>query len=473
MVMDIGHRGPSSPADFRWPEESVLVEALARAIRPEQIDAALAIPGRKKRRLRRLPPSAVVWLVICFGVWGQDNIPTIWRRLGGTLRALLGALDGLRPPVKSALSQARQRLGAAPMHRLFRMVAGPMATQQTVGAFYKGMRIRAIDGVHLDVVDTPANAVAFGRPSTTRNGEAVAGGYPAVLVVYLCETGTHAIQDLVIRPCNSSERPSARHLLTEVPSGDLLLWDSGFYGYKLLAQAMDQGVHVLGPVPSGVLTRPIKRLWDGSYLAKIYPSKYARQKDRDGLIVRILEYTFDDPNRPGHGERHRLATTLLDEKQCPATELICLYHERWEIEIANDELKTHQLARLVDLRSRTPGGVRQEIYGILLAYNAARALMHEAALAEQIDPRRLSFLDSLRIIRDTVADMRNACVEKLPVLYRGLLKLIGHCRLPPREGRINPRVIKRKMSKWLKKRPQHYRPPQPEKPFDKAVVMLN
>jgi len=473
MVKAIGHGRPSSPADFRWPEESVLVEALARTIRPEQIDAVLASHGPRKRRTRRLPLAAVVWLVICFGVWSQDNIPTIWRRLGGTLRAMFAALTPRRPPVKSAFSQARQRLGAAPMHRLFRLAARPIATEQTVGPFYKGMRMRAIDGVHLDVVDTPANAAAFGRPSTTRNGEAVAGGYPAVLVVYLCETGTHAIQELVIRPCNSSERPSARYLLKQVPPGDLLLWDSGFYSYALLAQALDQGVHVLGPVPSGVVLRPIKRLSDGSYLAKIYPSQYARQKDRDGRIVRILEYTFDDPNRPGHGERHRLVTTLLDEKEYPARELIGLYHERWEIEIANDELKTHQLARLVDLRSRTPGGVRQEIYGVLLAYNAVRGVMHEAALAERIDPRRLSFLDSLRIIRDAVTDMRNARAEQLPVMYRGLLKLIGQCRLPPRDGRINPRVIKRKMSKWLKKRPEHYRPPQPKKNFDKAVVMLN
>ena len=469
----IGQGRPATPIGFLWPEESVVLEALARTIRPEQIDAVLAIRGPKQRRNRRLPLAAVVWLVICLGVWGQDNIPTIWRRLGGTLRALFAALDGQRPPVKSAFSQARQRLGAAPMGRLFRQTARPIATEQTVGAFYKGMRMRAIDGVHLDVVDTPANAAAFGRPSTTRNGEAVAAGYPKVLVVYLCETGTHAIGDLVIRPCNSSERPAALWLLSQVPPGDLLLWDSGFYSCKLLAAAMDRGVQVLGPVPSGVVLRPIKRLSDGSYLAKTYPSQYARDKDRQGRIVRILEYTFDDPNRTGHGERHRLVTTLLDEKEHPALELICLYHERWEIEIANDELKTHQLARLVDLRSRTPGGVRQEIYGVMLAYNAVRWLMHEAALAEQIDPRRLSFLDSLRGIRDVVHDTRNARSEQLPVLYRGLLKLIGQCRLPPRDGRINPRVIKRKMSKWLKKRPEHYRPPQPEKPFDEAVVMLN
>lgn len=469
----IGQGRPSAPVRFCWPEKRILLEALAATIRPEQMAAALAATGRTERRRRRVPAMAVVWLIICFGIWSEANIPTIWRRLGGTLRGLLAALDKQRPPAKSAFSQARGRLGVVPLRELFRQTARPMATEQTVGAFYKGLRMRAIDGVHLDVVDTPANAAAFGRPSTTRNGEAVAGGYPQVLVVYLCETGTHAIQSLVIRPGNSSEKRPARWLLAQVPAGDLLLWDSGFYSYRLLADAMDRGVEVLGPVPANVVLKPIQRLSDGSYLAKVYPTAYARQKDRGGRIVRILEYTFDDPARPGHGERHRLVTTLLDERRYPARELIGLYHERWEIEIANDELKTHQLARLVDLRSRTPAGVRQEIYGVLLAYNAVRGLMHEAASAEQIDPRRLSFLDSLRVIQDTVGDMRNARTEHLPFIYRGMLALIAQQRLPPRDGRINPRVIKRKMSKWLKKRPEHYRPPQPKKTFDEAVVMLN
>jgi hypothetical protein len=415
----------------------------------------------------------VVWLVIALGIWSTANIPTIWRRLSGTLRALLGALGRRRPPVKSAFSQARQRLGPAPVRRLFRLTAGPMATAQTIGAFYKGMRMNLIDGVHLDVPDTPANAAAFGRPSTTRNGEAVAGGYPQILVVYLNEAGTHAIREALIRRATSSEQPAARLLLQHVAADDLVLWDTGFYGYPLLAEAMARSLHVLGRVPSTPKFTPVKKLSDGSYLAKVFEDPNDRKADRGGLLVRVIEYTLEDPARPGHRQRHRLVTTLLDEREHPALELVCLYHERWEIEIANDELKTHQLARWVDLRSRTPCGVVQELYGVLLAYNAVRGVMHEAALAEGIDPGRLSFLDSVRIIQDTVADMRNARAEQLPILYQGMLQLIGQCRLPPRDGRINPRVIKRKMSKWLKKRPEHYRPPQPVKTFREAVVMLN
>jgi len=469
----IGHGRSASPAGFRWPEVAVVLEALSTRIPPQKIKAALAVTGRREQRVRRLPAVAVVWLVIALGIWSEANVSTIWRRLNGTLRALLRARERQRPPVKSAFSEARRRLGAAPLRQLFRQTGGPMATAQTIGAFYQGMRINVIDGVHLDIPDTPANAQAFGRPSTTRHGESMAGGYPQILVVYLHEAGTHAIREALIRRATAREQPAARALLQDVAAGDLVLWDSGFYSYALLAEAVRLGRPVLGPVPAHVVLKPRERLSDGSYLAKVYEDPHHRGADRGGLVVRVIEYTLDDPARPGHQERHRLVTTLLDPQLYPARELVCLYHERWEIEIANDELKTHQLARWVDLRSRTPCGVVQELYGVLLAYNAVRGLMHEAALAEQVDPRRLSFLDSIRIIRDTVADMRNAPAPNLPRLYQGMLLLIGQCRLPPRENRINPRVIKKKMSKWLKKRPEHYRPLQPTKPFKEAVVMLN
>lgn len=473
MVKSIGTGAPSGPADFRWPEKSVVLEALSTMIRPGHIEAVLKATGRKERRRRRLPAAAVFWLVVGFGIWSEANVPTIWRRLCGTVRGLLRGLKRKRPPAKSAFSQARRRLTAVPVRRVYRETARPIATARTIGAFYHGLRMKIIDGVHLDVPDTPANAAAFGRHVTTRFGEKVPAAYPQVLAVCLSEAGTHIILDALIKPGRSNERKPARALLKRVSAGDLLLWDRGFYSYALLAEAMGRGAQVLGRVPAGVILEPIRRLPDGTFLAKVYPDASHRRRDRGGLLVRIVEYALDDPTRTGHGERHRLVTTLLDGRTSPALELIDGYHQRWEIEIVNDEVKTHLLARLVHLRSRTPWGIVQEFYGILLAYNAVRNLMHEAALAEQVDPRRLSFLDSVRIIRDTVQDMRNARTEDLPVLYRGLLTLIGQCRLPPRENRINPRVVKRKMSKFAKKRPQHYRLPQPQKPFLETVGMLN
>jgi hypothetical protein len=240
-----------------------------------------------------------------------------------------------------------------------------------------------------------------------------------------------------------------------------------------------QQTFVLGPVPAHAVLEPTEVLPDGSYLAKLYPSPAHRRRDEHGIVVRVIAYTFDDPGRPGHGERHRLITTLLDAGRCPAEELVVLYHERWEIEIANDEITTHQLARRstgaggAELRSRTPCGVIQEVYGVLLAHNAVRALMHEAALRVDVDPRRLGFMHAVRVVRDAVPVMRAAPTAALPRLYEALLSQIGQGRLPPRDGRINPRVIKVKMSKWPKKRPHHYHTPQPTKPFRQSIAMLN
>jgi hypothetical protein len=206
---------------------------------------------------------------------------------------------------------------------------------------------------------------------------------------------------------------------------------------------------------------------------RIYPTWKDRRHGTRGLIVRVIEYTFDDPHRPGHGQRHRLATTLLDAAACPAKQLVVLYHERWEFEIANDEITTHQLARPVELRSRTPQGVVQEIYGVLLAHNAVRALMHEAATTVDIDPRSLSFIHAVRVIRETIPLLRAASTEQLPPMYHAMIAHIAAGRLPPRDHRINPRVVKVKMSNFAKKRPEHYHIQHPEKSFIAAIVMLN
>ena len=269
-----------------------------------------------------------------------------------------------------------------------------------------------------------------------------------------------------------SEFLLAGSLLRKVPEGSLVLWDRGFYGYRSLAEARRRNVHVLGRVGDGVVFPVVRTLGDGSFLAAIYPTWSDRRHQTNGLIVRVIEYTFDDPNRPGHGERHRVLTTLRDADAYPATELVVLYHERWEIEIGNDELKTHQLDRLVHLRSRTPCGILQEIYGILLAYNAVRFLMHEAALCVDLDPRRLSFIHALRVLRETAPLLRAAPAARLPTLYAGMIAHIAQGRLPLRDHRINPRVVKKKMSNFPTKRAEHYHVQHPQTLFEQAVRVL-
>jgi hypothetical protein len=277
----------------------------------------------------------------------------------------------------------------------------------------------------------------------------------------------------LVKPCKKHEYPLAGALVQKArPLLDLILWDRGFYGYSLLRQAIDTSRYVLGRVSSTVVFDVVQTLPDGSFLARIYPSWQARRRGQDGRIVRVISYSFKDPNRPGHGQRHRLVTTLLDAREYPARELVVLYHQRWEIEIDNDEITTHQLNRPVELRSGTPVNIVQEIYGIFLAHNAIRALMHEAALRVDMDPRTLSFIHAVRVIKDAIPLLRSAPDNQLPRLFRGLLIQISRGLLPPRDGRINPRVVKIKMSNYKKKRPEHLGPPQPSVAFQEDIVIL-
>jgi hypothetical protein len=471
-MLSIGHGGPQAAHAEEWPAPVVVLEALSRFVSPESIRAVLTRTGRHSQRIRRLPASAVVWLVIAIGLWTDLDVPAIWRQVVGSLRSLWLVAAGRRPPCKSALSKARRRLGASALRQLFVATSTPIALQQTRGAFYKGMRLRGIDGVALEVPDTPANAAAFGRPKTRRGGQVVDGGYPQVHVVFLAETGTHFISEAFVKRAKASEFPVATSLLRKVEPGSLLLWDRGFYGYRPLAEAARRHVQVLGRVPDQVVFETLRLLDDGSFLARIYPTWRDRRRRTNAQVVRVIRYTFDDPNRPGHAQRHRLVTTLLDAGTYRAAELVVLYHERWEVEIGNDELKTHQLDRLVDLRSRTPCGVLQELYGILLAYHAVRYLMHEAALSIDLDPQRLSFIHAVRVIRETAPLMRAATAVQLPPLYHAMIRHIATGLLPPRDNRINPRVVKKKMSNFAKKRPEHAHPPQPQTPFEQSVVIL-
>jgi len=471
-MSSIGQGGPRSALREEWPTPIVVLEALTRFVPPATIRAVLTQTGRHSQRIRRLPATTVVWLVIAIGIWTDLDLPALFRQVAGTLRSLLLVMSADPPPCKAALSQARTRLGACCLRQLFVRTAAPIAVDRTRGAFYKGLRLMAIDGVTFDIPDTPGNVAAFGRPKTRRNGEPVDGGYPQIHAIFLCETGTHLIVEAFVKRAKKSEYPMAGSLLRKVPPHSLVLWDRGFYGYSSLLQAQRRNVHVVGRVADRVVFETVRTLDDGSFLATIYPTGSDRRRRTNGLLVRVIEYTFDDPHRPGHGQRHRLVTTLLDANTHSATQLVVLYHQRWEIEIGNDELKTHQLNRPVDLRSRTPCGVLQELYGILLAYNAVRSFMHEAALSIDIDPRRLSFIHAVRVLRETAPLMRAAATERLPLLYAAMIQHIAQHVLPPRDNRINPRVVKKKMSNFAKKRPEHGHPPQPQTSFEQAVVIL-
>jgi Transposase DDE domain len=257
----------------------------------------------------------------------------------------------------------------------------------------------------LDVPDTAANAAAFGRPSTGR-GERTA--FPQVRLLGLAECGTHAIIAAVLGPLATGETTLAPSLFGSLGRGVLLLADRGFVGFDLWRAAAATGAQLVWRAKTNQVLAVDRQLGDGSYLSRIYAARDQRAK-RDPIVVRVVEYTLGtDPGRHQQPGPYRLLTTILDPEQAPAAELAALYHQRWEFETALDELKTHQRGPGVVLRSRSPELVTQEIWGMLLVHHAIRVLMHQAATDGGLDPDRLSFTRSLRVVRRQAASGRAA-----------------------------------------------------------------
>src|SRR6266498_1010630 len=391
--------GQTKPAVVPRLSDRVAIGALTQTYPPELVDQVLAQTGRRERRYRLLPARMVVYYLLAMCLFADIAYVEVLRLLVEALRRpgrLVGA--PARLPVKSALIQARVRLGPEPLKALFEQAARPLATTATQGAWYRGWRLVAIDGTCLDVTDTPANQAWFGRPRSGR-GEGV-GAFPKVRVVGLAECGTHAIIGAVMGPYAKGETTLARELLDTLDAGMLVLADRRFTGAALWRKAQATGAALLWRVTTGTKTAPAlpvdRVLGDGSWLSRLDPDQVVGA----AIVVRVLEYTVDDPGRPQTtGQTYRLVTTIGDPELAPAAELAALYHQRWELEGVLDELKTHQRGAQQVLRSKTPLMVQQEVWAHLLVHYAIRKLMHQAALEHDLDPDRLSFVGSLRIVR--------------------------------------------------------------------------
>jgi hypothetical protein len=435
---------------------------LEKMISPELRQEVLAATGKQNGRGCPLTHEVMLRVVLAMGLFTHLPIRQVFRHSRR-------CRSNERTPCRSALCAARKRLGVEPLKELFSRVAKPLATLDTPGAFYRGLRLVSIDGSVFDVPDSEANA-SFGRSSGSRGDSA----FPQVRKVSLVESGTHVEIAMVVGGWSDSEKSLVQQLWNEIPEDALVIEDRGFFSYdtwktlylrrKLLMRAMG---HM-------VLT-PIVKLSDGSFLAKIYRCSDDRKYDRRGIVVRVIEYILDDPQRTGHGEVHRLITNLLDETTYPALELIEIYHERWEQEIVYDEQKTHQDPRRAEkasqLRSETPNGVRQELYALSLAHYTIRKMMFDAAQEAQLDVDRLSFTGCFRILQCRLPECHGTDSTSLSGWYQRLLLEMREEIIPERRNRINPRVIKRKMSKWMKKRPCHRRPVPLRKSFIDTVVM--
>jgi hypothetical protein len=361
------------------------------------VRAVLAARGKASRRERDLPAHVVVYYVIALALYMQASYREV-------LRCLLEGLQWLRDPSaplkvagKSGISQARARLGWEALRQLHDAVVRPIAAAATRGAHYRQWRLVSLDGSTLEVADEAANAAAFGRPGSSRGGSA----YPQIRFVALVENGTHVLFGSHMAGCATGETTLAREVLAGLQLGMLCLADRQFFGFDLWQRACGMGAALLWRIKKNMRLPCDKRLPDGSYLSHLYAGERDRRHNTNGVPVRVIDYRLDGV--AGAEPLYRLITTILDPDQAPARELAALYHERWEIETALDELKTHLRGARIVLRSKTPDLVRQEFYGLLMAHFAIRGLMHEAALQADADPDRLSFLHAVRVVRRKLA----------------------------------------------------------------------
>lgn len=361
------------------------------------IRAVLGSTGKASLRQRDLPAHVVVYYVIALALYMHSSYREVLRCLLEGIQWLLAPGALVKVAGKSGISQARTRLGWKPIQQLHDDIVKPIAVESTKGAWHRSWRLVSLDGSILDIADEKENEEVFGRPSASRGESA----FPQLRFVSLVENGTHVLFGTRMGGIKTGEITLAKGVLASVHKGMLCLADRNFFGFELWNQARGSGADLLWRVKKNLRLPCEKRLPDGSYLSKIYASAKDRRHGKNGVTVRVIEYQLEGV--PGAEPIYRLLSTIVDHGSAPAAELAALYHERWEIETALDELKTHLRGSRIVLRSKTPDLVRQEFYGLMMAHFAVRGLMHEAALRADEDPDRLSFLHAVRVVRRKIA----------------------------------------------------------------------
>jgi hypothetical protein len=363
----------------------------------EKVREVLDETKRASVRERDLPAHVVVYYVIALALYMRSSYREVLRCLLEGVQWLLDPSTDVKVAGKSGISQARSRLGPEPLKKLYETMVTPIAEKQTKGAWYRQWRLISLDGSTLDVADTAENEKAFGRPGASRGSSA----YPKIRFVGLLENGTHVLWAARMDRYKTDELTLAAAVVPALQKDMLCLADRFFPGYELWRKAAATGAELLWRTRQNARLEVDKRFVDGSYLSRIYSSTSDRRNQRKAIVVRVIEYRLKDV--PGADPIYRLITTILDPKLAPAKELAALYHERWEIETALDELKTHLRGAQIVLRSKTPELVQQEFYGLLMAHFAIRGLMHEAALKADEDPDRLSFLHAVHVVQRRMA----------------------------------------------------------------------
>jgi hypothetical protein len=439
------------------PSDLTRLEALERIVPMGTVEEVLRRHHCQEQRCRKLSMRQVVYLVLAMNLFAKERLALVLERLRHTWHWLWAdAAD--RTPNDAAIHYRRDQLGVAPMVDLFHRVCEPLATQTTRGAFLFGLRKMALDSKVFNLFDNPALDHYFGRPKTGR-GEAA---FPQARLVTLEEVGTHATVDAGVWPLAVHERQGAKRLVRSLHAGMVVFLDRGLYSAEMLALIVAQGAQVIARLPAHVKPHFVRRLADGTHLVRVGSA---------GLLLRLIAYTIDDPANPGHGQTYRVVTTWLHADRFPAQMLAVAYHERWDIEETYDEMEIHLLGGRAPLRSRTVEGVLQELYGLLIAHYAVRALMHEAAVRADLDPDTISFTATVTLVTEAIRDFQLAapCLHEL--LFDRLLREIAMHRVQQRLPRSNPRVVKRKMSNFRLKRSTD-RGSRRNRPYRKAIHLI-
>lgn len=400
----------------------------------ELVDEALRATRATQSRLRDLPSRVVVYLLLAGCLFPEVGYLGVWRKLTAALSAL-----PLVSPSAGGLAQARRRVGVAPVRWLFDLLRGPAATARQSGVRWRGLLVCAIDGTTLTVPDNPRMLTRFGKHRGNHGGT----GYPQIRLVALLACGTRTVIDAVFGPTSTGETTYTPRLLPSLRAGMILLGDRNFGAQDLLAEIAATQADLLVRLKTGRKIPVLARHRDGSYLSIL-----------GQLRLRIIECEITITTTTGHRTgRYRLATTLLDPHTYPAAELIQLYHQRWEIETAYLELKSSILGGRV-LRARTPTGIEQEIYALLVIYQLLRTVMADATATQAgIDPDRASFSIAWHAARDQVILAANVIAGTAIDLVGTIGRHVLADLLPARRLRVCPRIVKRAISKYQARGP--------------------
>jgi hypothetical protein len=405
------------------------VGELTRIVGFDMVDAVLSETGTVQRRVRDLPARVVVYLLLAAGLFAELGYGQVWSRM-------TAGLDGLEvaAPTAGALAQARRRIGVAPLRALFDLLRGPSAGLATKGVYWRGRLVTAIDGTMMCCSDTPANLRTYRRGGGHHGGT----GYPMIRMLALLACGTRTIIDATFGSTSVGETTYTHDLLPALRAGMILLADRNFAARDLIVAVADTGAQLLIRVKNGRKLPVCRRLGNGSYVSRIGPVEVQ-------VINCEITITTDAGTR---SEVYRLITTILDP-DIPATEIIELYHQRWEIETSFLELKSTILGGRV-LRAKTPGGVDQEVYALLVTYQALRTAIVDATIDQpDLDPDRGSFTIALHTARDQLVQAAGVIAETVIDLVGVIGRHVRDHRMPDRRLRTTPRVVKRAISKFV------------------------